>query len=348
MLSLPVPVLVALALVYAMLRSALRRDGGAPWPPLMAAVVVLAGFQSLLVAAGQYQGWALARWWQPVTAAALPPLVWCAFLAALQRPLRWGDAVHALVPCAVLAQRLFWPDGVGFGVIAAFMGYGTAMLVALHRPGAEPMLTRLGSGPWPAWLWTWVAVGLLVSGLGDALIELDHELQQGQWRPVVISVLSSLTLLALGAVGLSSEFRRSPQAPQPAPADTRSTTPHDTPPDAASAPDDALLQRLDAWMREARPWLDPDLSLLALARKLGVPAKTLSAAVNRRSGENVARYVNRYRIDHACELMRAGQSVTQAMFASGFNTKSNFHREFQRLHGTTPTEWRARAAGPAP
>lgn len=41
-----------------------------------------------------------------------------------------------------------------------------------------------------------------------------------------------------------------------------------------------MLARLDAYMREARPWLSPDLTLVALARKLGVPSKTLSAVAS--------------------------------------------------------------------
>jgi AraC-like DNA-binding protein len=109
--------------------------------------------------------------------------------------------------------------------------------------------------------------------------------------------------------------------------------------DGLNGADPALLQRLDKYMCEARPWISPDLTLLALARKLGVPSKSLSAAVNLGHGENVARYVNRHRIEHACSLLLAGHPVTSAMYDSGFNTKSNFHREFQRIHLQTPTQW---------
>ncbi len=92
-------------------------------------------------------------------------------------------------------------------------------------------------------------------------------------------------------------------------------------------------------MRGRRLYLDPDLSLSQLARKLGVPAKQLSAAINRHCGENVSRHINGYRIEHACELLRENRSVTSVAFDSGFNTKSNFNREFLRLRQSTPSQW---------
>ena len=34
-------------------------------------------------------------------------------------------------------------------------------------------------------------------------------------------------------------------------------------------------------------------------------------------------------------------NLTEAMFASGFNTKSNFNREFRRITGKAPSDWRS-------
>ena len=38
-------------------------------------------------------------------------------------------------------------------------------------------------------------------------------------------------------------------------------------------------------------------------------------------------------------MLLRGESVTEAMFASGFNTKSNFNREFLGVVGTSPSAW---------
>lgn len=351
MLTLPLPVVVALALAYT---AAWAWFGGdrARWHPLLVLLVVAAAAQSLLVALVQHYGVTGLRWLQPITASALPPLTWCAFVAVQLRPLRARDAWHGLAPLVVLLGLLFWPDGLDLLVIGSFVAYGVALLLALRPGAAELPLARLASDNVPRWLWRFVALSLLVSVLVDGLIYLDQLMQLGESRALLISAMSSLMLLALGSIGLSPEWRMSGSNDDPRdaqlPANHNALEPVNTETTAngADAADPALLARLDAYMREARPWLNPDLTLVALARKLGVPSKTLSAAVNLGHGENMARYVNRHRIEHACTLLRAGQPVTSALYDSGFNTKSNFHREFLRIHQMTPTQWLEQAGTP--
>ena len=77
-----------------------------------------------------------------------------------------------------------------------------------------------------------------------------------------------------------------------------------------------------------------------LSRRLGIPVWQLSAAVNRVTRGNVSRYVNRFRIERACERLLAGESVAVAMESSGFSTRSNFSREFRRITGKSPSDWR--------
>lgn len=351
MLTLPLPVVVTLALVYTAARVWFGGDR-ARWHPLLVLLVVAVAAQSLLVALVQHYGVTGLRGLQPVTASALPPLTWCAFIAVQVRRLRPQDAWHGLAPLLVLLGLLFWPDGLDLLVIGPFVAYGVALLLALRPGAAELPLARLASGNVPHWLWRFVALSLLVSALGDGLIYLDQVTQGGQSRAALISAMSSLTLLALGSIGLSSEWRMSEatdegrDAALPCPPSSPEPENEASGTAAAETADPTLLTRLDAHMSEARPWLNPDLTLVALARKLGVPSKTLSAAVNLGHGENVARYVNRHRIEHACTLLRAGQPVTSAMYDSGFNTKSNFHREFLRIHQRTPTQWLEQAGAP--
>lgn len=347
MLTLPLPVVVALALVYTA-ANAWRGSHQAKWSPLLIGLVVAMAAQSLLVALVQHYGVTGLRWLQPVTASALPPLTWCAFTAVQMRPLCLRDAWHLAAPAGVLWGLFFWPEGLDLLVIGSFVAYGVALLLTLRPGTADLPLARLGSDNVPRWLWRWVALCLLCSALGDGLIYAGQLMQWEGSRSVLISAMSSVMLLTLGLIGLSPEWRMpdpSPAFSEPAaslPADTAETPEpanlgdNPTPPATADA---VLLAQLDHHMREARPWLNPDLTLVALARKLGVPSKTLSAAVNQGHGENVARYVNRYRIEHACDLLRKGQPVSSALYDSGFNTKSNFHREFLRLKHMTPTEW---------
>jgi AraC-like DNA-binding protein len=152
------------------------------------------------------------------------------------------------------------------------------------------------------------------------------------WHLLFLGSGSALSLLTLGALSLSRAIggRRGAEPDS-----------HDSSAEVDATQDAALLGKLDDFMIRQKPYLDPDLTLSRLGRKLIAPAKNLSAAINRSKGENVSRYINRHRIEHACGLMLQGIPVTSAMLESGFNTKSNFNREFLRLKMVSPSEWLA-------
>ena len=99
------------------------------------------------------------------------------------------------------------------------------------------------------------------------------------------------------------------------------------------------MGRVEALMAQQALYLDPDLTLSQVSRKLGVPVKQVSGAINRVTGENVSRYINGARIAAAQAALLAGENVTSAMLSSGFNTKSNFNREFLRVTGQSPSAW---------
>lgn len=138
-------------------------------------------------------------------------------------------------------------------------------------------------------------------------------------------------LLALGALSLSRSLSDMPEERH----DNAATATA-----SASEEDTQIIARLDALVEEGGLYLDPDLTLTRLARRLGLPVKTLSSAINRVTGENVSRYINARRIKAACDALASGQSVTEAMLSAGFNTKSDFNREFLRVTGKTPREYR--------
>ena len=108
------------------------------------------------------------------------------------------------------------------------------------------------------------------------------------------------------------------------------------------------MARLERLLGEQELYLDPDLTLGRLSRRMGVPVKQLSAAINRSTGANVSRYVNGFRVEKARERLLAGESVTNAMLSSGFNTRSNFNREFRKITGKSPRDWREAATNCRP
>jgi AraC-like DNA-binding protein len=341
MLVLPIPLAVSLALAFLALRFVLQREGPSLFPVLLAA----AAAQGTLISLVQHYGLTGLQVMQPVTAALVPPLAYLAFRqAAIRAPSLPGDLSHAAAPLAAVFAvlfgdgRLHWlPDAV---LVALFAGYGGAILVQV-RASADLPLARLDAGHLPRRIWQLVGASLVLSAASDAAIAAAL-LSGAQWmRPVIVSVTSSLALLAIGLLGLL--------AARPGPAEDDGETGGNLASpsiEADAEADRALVERVDALLGEGGACLDPDLTLARLARKLQVPMKQLSGAINRTSGENVSRHVNGHRIRHACRLLEQGHGVTAAMLASGFNTKSNFNREFLRVAGETPSAYRERMHAP--
>lgn len=110
-----------------------------------------------------------------------------------------------------------------------------------------------------------------------------------------------------------------------------------------------ILDLLDAEMTETHLYRNENLTLDQIARRIRMPARQVSAAVNSLRAMNVPQYVNTFRIQDACRILEStDMPVTSVVFEVGFTTKSNFNREFQRVTGLTPSEWRNRAQTQAP
>jgi AraC-like DNA-binding protein len=72
-------------------------------------------------------------------------------------------------------------------------------------------------------------------------------------------------------------------------------------------------------------------------------ASAFSRSFRKHTGMGVVEYVNRLRINLACQMLmnEPGQSVTDICFAVGFNNLSNFNRQFLRRKGMPPSRFRA-------
>lgn len=131
-------------------------------------------------------------------------------------------------------------------------------------------------------------------------------------------------------IGIAATFWHTSAAPMEEMAQT---------PEAQTATEDTeILTKLNAFF-EAR--------INRLARRLGVPDRRVSNAINRAHSMNVSQFVNTFRIKDACDLLcQTDQSVLQISMSVGFTSKSNFNREFVRITGKTPSKWRTENAAP--
>jgi hypothetical protein len=260
--TLPIPAFAALVLAFLCLRAWQRGETPAPLLVLIGAVAL----QSAVVAGHQHYGLLGFEVLQPLVALCLPPLAWVAFIATVRRPLAMADLWHVAVPAFGLFAWAFAPAGMLDGwIVLVFLAYGTAILWSL-RGTADLAHARLGAGERPLRLWRWIAVALIVSALSDVVIPVLLALGREHWVRWLVTGFSSVTLLVLGALGLSPSLEAVAEE-EAAP--------------VATEGDAALVAAMEALMAERRLWLDPDLTLARIARRMGVPAKALSGAINR-------------------------------------------------------------------
>ncbi|NVO24735.1 helix-turn-helix domain-containing protein [Donghicola mangrovi] len=318
----PIPVFVSIVLSFAALRLWQERQQVS----MLALLLMVCAAQAMIIALAQHYGvkWLLPV--QPVTAAMIPGLAWLAYQSTAVRRMSPKDLIHGVVPLAALLVLAVAPALVDLLLPCAFVGYGLAILIhALRGTDAQPLM-QLGHGNMPTRVWVVIGAALTASAISDVLIVAAQIQGWQHLRPWIISVFSVGNLLLIGMLSLSPYIRtEEPPAPEPEP--------------AKEDPDPELWHRVTTLMAQEKPYLNADLTLAQLARKLRVPAKTLSSTINRATGENVSRYVNAARIAEAQSALIAGKSVTEAMLSAGFNTKSNFNREFLRVSGASPSDW---------
>ncbi len=78
-----------------------------------------------------------------------------------------------------------------------------------------------------------------------------------------------------------------------------------------------------------------------IAEEFGYDYSYLSSFFNRNFGINFSAFVNKYRVQHACALLRGtGRSITDIAMESGFSTIRNFNRAFMEETGLSPRRYR--------
>lgn len=102
-----------------------------------------------------------------------------------------------------------------------------------------------------------------------------------------------------------------------------------------------ILKNLNNYLQsKAMPFLDPKLSLVAVARILNVGAQQLSQVINERTNLNFNDYINTYRIEVAKEILMTTDynklTIDAIAEKAGFNSKSPFYIAFKKYTGMTP------------
>ncbi|WP_229493923.1 helix-turn-helix domain-containing protein [Massilia arenae] len=107
-----------------------------------------------------------------------------------------------------------------------------------------------------------------------------------------------------------------------------------------------LIESLNRVMREQQLYLNPNLSLALLAKKVGNLQTTVSQVINENLGKSFNLYINEFRIQHAQDLLISESRMNMGLVAecSGFNSTSTFFAAFKKTTGQTPASYRAARA----
>ncbi|WP_050645829.1 helix-turn-helix domain-containing protein [Vibrio coralliirubri] len=290
---------------------------------------------------------ALFRFLQPVLGASVPVAAWLCFSGAHRSQpntyLHWiGPAV---VLCGSLLYEHVWVGTVDIFLISLYLGYGSLLLKSSFSMPEQVRLTDVKK----ALIAERVAGGMLLfSALVDGVLSYDILLFNSKHTDLILSVGYFVLIPAIVGAVIVVSISTAPDLKQNQQSETLkpSNLPLEVDVSIASVEKDKevthIVAKFDALMKEQHVFTDPDLTLNRLARKLGIPARKISVAINKTHNENISKVINSYRIEHAKTLLKQGDgTITDIFLNSGFQTKSNFNREFLRITGQTPSEYRS-------
>ncbi|MEQ1952606.1 AraC family transcriptional regulator [Mesorhizobium sp. CN2-181] len=345
--SVPLPFVISLFLFLILIRMIRQGESKLGLFPLLVATFAV---QAILSGLNWNLGWHPAHLIQPIVAAVLPALSFAAFDQLRRNRLaRLSDMLPHLMPAGLVAIFVaFWRAPIDIALFAIYLGYGLALL-RVARQGPDALSAVRITDEWTAQkALIAMAVMLVATAFIDAIVSLDFLLGDGNQARAVLAVASVLWLAVAGYAATVADNTR--------PDKETNTTAEDLalsalPASASIRDDEAIARRVDALMLEQHLYRDPDLTLERLARRIGIPGRQISGALNRIYDRNISQVVNEYRVNDAKRrLVATRDPVTAIMLDSGFGTKSNFNREFLRVTGMTPSSYRraGRETSPAP
>ncbi|HEX8016972.1 MAG TPA: helix-turn-helix domain-containing protein, partial [Flavobacterium sp.] len=104
-----------------------------------------------------------------------------------------------------------------------------------------------------------------------------------------------------------------------------------------------LDEKLRMLTESEKIYLENDLSLPVLAKRLGASCNETSFVINELYQDNFYNFINKYRIEEAKKMLLSDKytqlNVLGIAYESGFNSKTTFNTTFKKHTGMSPTEF---------
>ena len=106
----------------------------------------------------------------------------------------------------------------------------------------------------------------------------------------------------------------------------------------------SAILKVQQGMEVEKLFLKHNLNIDQFSKSINLPVKDVSAVINKHYNTNFFEFMNTYRVEEAKRLLSDPQyenvTILDILLQAGFNSKSAFHRFFNRLVGISPTEFR--------
>ncbi|HVV56342.1 MAG TPA: AraC family transcriptional regulator, partial [Mucilaginibacter sp.] len=101
--------------------------------------------------------------------------------------------------------------------------------------------------------------------------------------------------------------------------------------------------KVERFMDNAKPYLDPELTIEKLSDQMRMKKLLLSQTLNKGFDKNFFTFIKEYRVHYVeTELKNESnkdRTIMDIAYMSGFNSKTGFNRAFKEVTGKTPTEY---------
>ncbi len=95
------------------------------------------------------------------------------------------------------------------------------------------------------------------------------------------------------------------------------------------------------YLNETKIYLDPNLKIDVLSKKMHIASKKLSIVLNEVHKKNFTQIINEFRIEEATNLLKTRNiSIDEVFHKAGFNSRSTFIRAFKSIKGIVPKEFK--------
>ena len=105
-----------------------------------------------------------------------------------------------------------------------------------------------------------------------------------------------------------------------------------------------IVNDLEKLMEEQQPFLNKNLSLSILSKKLNTRTHILSFVINTNYNVNFYTYVNKFRLEYSQSLLKNPKkqhlSMEGVAYESGFGSKSTFNTLFKKHIEMTPIQYK--------